>query len=118
MLGNNRIDKYFQYRKKKYPNILKIKKPYILYLGSTFLFREELECLKIENIKFAKAYGVSNPITGQYLELNIELENKKFSQEDMKIKILEKLKSKLPKHMIPSRIKISKLKLSHRFKKL
>ena len=47
LLGNNRIDKYFQYRKKKYPNILKIKKPYILYLGSTFLFREELECLKI-----------------------------------------------------------------------
>ena len=38
----------------------------------------ELECLKIENIKFAKAYGVSNPITGEYLELNIELHKKIF----------------------------------------
>ena len=54
LLGNNRIDKYFQYRKKKYPNILKIKKPYILYLGSTFLFREELECLKILDKKIDK----------------------------------------------------------------
>ena len=86
--------------------------------GLKFLPSEiELECLKMENIKFAKAYGVSNPITGQYLELNIELENNKNSQEDIKNKVLEKLKSKLPKYMIPSRIKISRIKLSHRFKK-
>ena len=32
--------------------------------------------------------------------------------------ILSELKKKLPKHMIPSRIRFTKLKLSHRFKKL
>ncbi|OUW95795.1 MAG: hypothetical protein CBD97_02370 [Pelagibacteraceae bacterium TMED237] len=47
LLGNNRIDKYFKYRKKKYKNIIKIDKPYILFLGTNLLFREELKCLKI-----------------------------------------------------------------------
>ncbi len=47
LLGNNRIDRYFQYRKKKYKNIKKIDKPYILFLGTNLLFREELKCLKI-----------------------------------------------------------------------
>lgn len=60
LLGNNRIDEYFQHRKKKYPNILKIKKPYILYLGSTFLFREELECLKILDKKINEFKMSSN----------------------------------------------------------
>ena len=87
--------------------------------GLKFLPLEvELECLKIENIKFAKAYGVSNPITGQYLELKIELQNKDILEKDIKKKILQKLKNKLPKHMIPSRIKLGEQKLSHRFKKL
>ena len=87
--------------------------------GLKFLPLEvELECLKIENIKFAKAYGVSNPITGEYLELNIELHKKDILEEDTKKQILQKLKNKLPKHMIPSKIKIGEQKLSHRFKKL
>ncbi len=87
--------------------------------GLKFLPLEiELECLKIENIKFAKAYGVSNPITGEYLELNIELHNKDILEDNIKKQILQKLKNKLPKHMIPSRIKIGEQKLSHRFKKL
>ena len=47
LLGNNRINKYFQFRKKKYKNTIKINKPYILFLGSNLLPREELKCLKI-----------------------------------------------------------------------
>lgn len=47
LLGNNRIDKYFKFRKKKYKNIIKINKPYVLFLGSNLLFRDELKCLKI-----------------------------------------------------------------------
>ena len=33
--------------------------------------------LKIPNIKHAKAIGISNPITGQHLELIVEVENNK-----------------------------------------
>lgn len=47
LLGNNRIDKYFEYRKKKYANIIKNDKPYILFLGSNLLIKEELNFLKI-----------------------------------------------------------------------
>ena len=78
----------------------------------------ELECLKIKNVKFAKAYGVPNPITGEYLELNIQLENKEVDIEQVKKTILSNLRQKLPKHMIPSKIKFNEQLLSHRFKKL
>jgi len=78
----------------------------------------ERECLKIENIKFAKAVGVSNPITGQYLQLDIELEDMNIDHENFKREISEKLRAGLPKHMLPSRIKFLTQALSHRFKKL
>lgn len=78
----------------------------------------ELACLNIEDIKFAKAYGVNNPITGQYLELSLELKNQKSNINDFKEFVINHLKSKLPRHMIPSRIKIKSQTLSHRFKKI
>ena len=77
----------------------------------------ERECLKIENVKYVKAIGKSNPITGQHLELIIEPEN--FSnQVSFKKMVLNNLKDRLPRHMVPSKIKIDSLKISHRFKKL
>ena len=78
----------------------------------------ERECLKIRNVKFAKAIGVSNPITGQYLELNIELVDSELPKSEIKEHLLSVLRSKLPKYMIPSRIVFKGLSLSHRFKKL
>ena len=78
----------------------------------------EIECLSLEEVKFAKAYGVNNPITGQYLELSIELEQNGMSIGDFKKYINNHLKNRLPKHMVPSRIKIESQLLSHRFKKL
>ena len=78
----------------------------------------ERECLKIENIKFAKAHGVSNPITGQYLELRIELNAPEEDEKQVKEKLISALRLNLPKYMIPSKILISKQNLSHRFKKL
>ena len=78
----------------------------------------ERECLKIDNIKFAKAIGVNNPITGQYLQIDIELENGNIDQEGFKREVRERLSASLPKHMIPSRVQFSTQTLSHRFKKL
>ncbi len=77
----------------------------------------ELECLKVPNIKYAKAIGKFNPITGQHLELIIDLQID-LDQNEFKKLILKKLKNSLPKQMIPSKIKFMKIKLSHRFKKL
>ena len=78
----------------------------------------ERECLKIENVKFAKAVGVNNPITGQYLELNVELADPELQSSEIKEQIVSALKTKLPKHMIPSRVTFKGQSLSHRFKKL
>ena len=76
----------------------------------------ELECLKITKIKYAKAVGRSNPITGQHLELLVELEENVDTKSFKKFLISE-LKNKLPKYMVPSNIKFEKIKISHRFKK-
>ena len=78
----------------------------------------ERECLKIKNIKFSKAIGVNNPITGQFLQLNVELENDDIDHQVFKSEILDRLKVTLPKHMIPSRVQFVTQALSHRFKRL
>ena len=78
----------------------------------------ERECLKIENVKFAKAIGVNNPITGQYLQLDIEPENENVDQDSLSREIREILGARLPRYMLPAKIKFSTQTLSHRFKKL
>lgn len=78
----------------------------------------ERECLKIKNVKFAKAIGVDNPITGQYLQVDIELENTDIDHEDFKREICKTLSASLPRYMLPSKIKFLTQTLSHRFKKL
>ena len=72
----------------------------------------ERECIKIENVKYAKALGKSNPITGQHLELIIEPENLS-DKVIFKKMVLNILKNRLPNHMVPSKIKIDSLKISH-----
>ena len=78
----------------------------------------ERECLKIKNVKFAKAIGVDNPITGQYLQLDIEPENEHIDRDSLSRAIREMLGARLPRYMLPSKIKFSTQTLSHRFKKL
>lgn len=78
----------------------------------------ERECLKFTCVKFVKAVAVNNPITGQYLELKIELKAPSVDEIKVKEELLAALKLKLPRHMIPSKISFSEQHLSHRFKKL
>ena len=83
--------------------------------GLKFMASEvEKEVLKFSGIKFATIVAKKNPITGQHIELIIE-ENIKDNIiiEDIR----EFLHKRLPKHMMPSKIKIKKIKYSHRFKK-
>lgn len=75
----------------------------------------ERVCLNFNGVKYAKVFGKSNPFTGMHVELNIELINK--NKFDM-ILFSKFLKSSLPKHMIPLKIRICKIKISHRLKQL
>ena len=77
----------------------------------------EIECLKNQEVKYAKAIGKENPITGEHVELYIE-SRKNNNHKQLKESIMAHLKEVLPKHMLPSRIKFQTAKVSHRFKKL
>jgi acyl-coenzyme A synthetase/AMP-(fatty) acid ligase len=77
----------------------------------------EIECLKMKEVKHAKAIGRANPITGQYLEVLLDIENIE-NKISFKKDLLEQLKRNLPRHMVPSKITFTSLKISHRFKKL
>ena len=72
----------------------------------------------IKNVKFAQAIGVNNPITGQYLQLDIETENENVDQDSLSREIRHILSARLPRYMLPAKIKFSNQTLSHRFKKL
>lgn len=92
----------------------------VINIGGLKFMPSEVErvCLKVDNIKFAKALGVSNPITGQYLELRVELNAPEADEQQFKEKLISELRLDLPRYMIPSKILISRQNLSHRFKKL
>ena len=74
----------------------------------------ELIALQFKGIKHAKAIGRLNPITGQHVELIIEVSDRAISLIDLK----DYLSKNLPKHMNPLKIIISEIVLSHRYKKL
>mgnify|MGYP001493210164 CR=1 FL=1 len=61
----------------------------------------------------SKASGIKNPITGEYIELKIQLTNKdEFNKKDF----ISFLSKKLTPQKMPSSIKIGSIKLSHRMK--
>ena len=74
----------------------------------------ERVALQFKNIQLAKAEGKENPITGQHVELTIQpVVNQEIDKADLKAF----LTVKLPNHMTPMRIKISKINIGHRYKK-
>jgi long-chain acyl-CoA synthetase len=83
--------------------------------GVKFLPLEvERAALSFQGVLFAKAYSRFNPITGQHVELKIQLEN---PYDNITHEIRKFLEQILPKHMIPQRIIIEKNLISHRLKR-
>ena len=83
--------------------------------GLKFLASEvERVALQFDGVELAKAEAKSNPITGQHVELVVQ-PIEKIDIDQSKLKAF--LNKTLPNHMIPRRLKISSIKVSHRFKK-
>jgi acyl-coenzyme A synthetase/AMP-(fatty) acid ligase len=61
-----------------------------------------------------KIHVKSNPITGQHIELTIQVTGSVIFDE---MKFKDFLNSKLPKHMVPRRIQFGNIPVNHRFKK-
>ena len=71
--------------------------------------------LSYPGVCFAMAIGRENPITGQHVELKVEISKENIvNKEDLK----KYLKKNLQSHMVPRRIIFEKIKYSHRFKKI
>ncbi len=89
----------------------------VINVGGLKFLASEVEriALQFEGVEFAKAEGKSNPITGQHVELILQ-PTKKIEIDKFKLKTF--LSKALPNHMIPKRIKISEIKVGHRFKKI
>ena len=88
----------------------------VINVGGLKFMPSEIEraALEFDGVEFVKAVGKFNPITGQHVELFIQAKEKNLDIVDMKLF----LKEKLPKHMIPRRIKFSKIGIGHRFKRI
>ncbi len=67
------------------------------------------------NVLHCQVYGKPNPFTGQHVEAVIEPKDfKKFNTS----KLLSFLKRNLQNHMLPQRVKLKKVNISHRQKKI
>ena len=89
----------------------------VINVGGLKFMASEVErvTLQFDLVELAKAEGKPNPITGQHVELTVQpVSNLKINIVNLKA-YLEK---NLPKHMIPKRIRISHVAISHRFKKV
>lgn len=84
--------------------------------GQKFMLSEvETVALKFPEVSDVKSIAKSNPITGQHVEILVEMIDPKY--KDLK-EIKSYFKKNLPNHMRPQKIKIGKVKVNHRFKKI
>lgn len=89
----------------------------VINVGGLKFMASEVErvALKYKYIELAKAEAKSNPITGQHVELTVQ-SNEKYNLNMDDLKIF--LNKHLPNHMMPKRIRVSSLDISHRYKRL
>lgn len=67
-----------------------------------------------EGVEFVKVKGVENPITGQHVEMIVQLDaSLEFDASEFKSFLSKKLAS----HMVPRRISYGKVEINHRFKR-
>ncbi len=88
----------------------------IISTGGLKILPSEIEncILEINGVKNSKVSGIDNPILGQHILAEIELED---GVDLSKREIKNILKEMLPEYAIPHKIKFEKIKYNHRFKK-
>ena len=89
----------------------------VINVGGLKFMASEVErvALEYDHITFAKVEAKANPITGQHCEITVQPSP---SSEINKVDFKKFLSKRLPVHMIPKRIIISKINVGHRFKRL
>ena len=74
----------------------------------------ERVALNYDGIAFVKVTPAANPITGEHVEMSVQLKSEHgFDLEKFK----DFLKLNLRTHMVPRRIRIESIEVGHRFKR-
>lgn len=89
----------------------------IINVGGLKFMASEVERVVLEfpEIELVKVDSCPNPITGQHVEILIQVTRPKFFDIP---KLKAHLGNRLPVHMQPRRIKLEEIKIGHRFKRL
>ena len=89
----------------------------VINVGGLKFMASEVErvALQFEGVELAKAEGKPNPITGQHVELTVQSAP---SYDVDKGQLKAFLSDVLPNYMLPKRLKVSSVVVSHRFKRL
>jgi long-chain acyl-CoA synthetase len=74
----------------------------------------ERAALEHPEVMLAKATPRANPITGQHVELTVQV---KPDSSLEKVALQTYLADRLPRHMVPRRITLDQVVVGHRFKK-
>ncbi len=88
----------------------------VINVGGLKFMGSEVEriALAYNGVELVKAFARNNPLTGQHVELKVQVKNKtRFPLEKYKVY----LKKSLPSHMLPRKVTLSKINISNRFKK-
>ncbi len=87
----------------------------VINVGGLKFMASEVEraALDCPGVRFAKALGRANPITGQHVELEVEL-----TDRDRLEPLTAFLRDRLPDHMRPRRIRPVSAVIGHRFKRV
>lgn len=89
----------------------------LINVGGLKFMPSEVErvILEFPQIEFVKVEGCTNPITGQHVEISIQVKNAETFEVS---KLRTFLSDSLPVHMQPRRIKLDTVRIGHRFKRL
>ncbi len=89
----------------------------VINVGGQKFMASEVERAALENqaIDFIQVHPKDNPITGQHIEVTIQL---KEGSKENKSSIKSFFIDRMPKHMRPQKITFSKVHIGHRFKKI
>jgi acyl-CoA synthetase (AMP-forming)/AMP-acid ligase II len=89
----------------------------VINVGGLKFMASEVErvALQYKHVELAKVQAMPNPITGQHVELTVQLAS---NYDIDKSGLKGFLSEQLPKHMMPKRIKIASVSVGHRFKRV
>ena len=89
----------------------------VINVGGQKFMASDIERIALEHkdINFVQIFSKPNPITGEHVEITVQL--RAGSREDKK-SLRKYFNKALPKHMCPQRIILSNINIGHRFKKI